>query len=757
MDYTELLSWLSYPLTLIMSPLLGLLRIKGVPESLSLIIVAGMCFVITRGWWTWRPLMRQVKTCNKNLAAMPDTGLAGVQYQNFLSTLTAKCPTLEETWSKFAQTLVQKDGGRLFLTISPATYFSVERFEGVVQLRRLAKWSGLFVGIGLLFTFLGLVAALSSASQAIQAATANSGQGQDAMQGALKDLLHAATFKFYTSIFGLLASLTVSYAEKWFRRELEGALRSFRKQLERLLPIQSPEQLLYEQLHEARETTTQIKKFNTDISEGLIRMSGAVATAMQEAVTPVHRELCEGFSTTSAAMSRAMIEAVDPVRQGLDQVGQNIGAMEQTIGRSIGENIKVMQEETLNVLASRLNQVVDQQAGAELTTMANTLETLTHSLAQMKDSLDSGGGAFAATLEAAARELHEGVAGLAEATRGISQHVAHDVSQTQAVLQERLRGIGDEMAQALTQMREAMDGAAGSVTGQSAQAVAVLGKAVEDMAETMRRTAAETGDQTARNAQSMSESIASVLQEMRDESARVAQTNQQSMERLLQVSTTARENMSVALAKVGEEVAAQGQAAAARLTDGTTTVLASLNDSLGNMGTHVLKLSTSLTEVDQALNLHGRNVREAASSSQVAAKALEAAAGSIGAASSPIVSTQNALAASVRGMEQSLRSLVDGATAMGRTASAAQTAIQQASHSLENSWQQHVGRFQGVDASLAIVLRDMLSAMDSNAAKLNQYVQSIDTHIGRAVERFSEAIEELNEIFENTLVAMKSR
>ena len=757
MDYTGFLSWLSYPLMLVMPPLLGLLRINGVPEALSLGILVLLGFVITRGWLTWRPMMRQVTICNNSLAAIPDAGLTGVQYQDFLSTLTAKCPDLEETWSKFAQTLVQKDGGKLFLTLSPAAYFSVERFEGVVQLRRLAKWSGLFVGIGLLLTFLGLVAALSSASQAIEAATANGGQGQDAMQGALKDLLHAATFKFYTSIFGLLASLAVSYIEKRFRRKLEGALRKFRNQLEHLLPIQVSEQLLYEQLREANETTTQIKKFNTDISEGLIDMSGAVATAMREAITPVHHELHEGFSTTSAAMSRAMIEAVDPVRQGLDQVGQNLGAMEQTIGRSIGENIKVMQEETLNVLASRLNQVVDQQAGAELTTMANTLETLTHSLAQMKDSLDSGGGTFAATLEAAARELREGVAGLAEATRGISQHVAQDVTQTQAVLQERLRGIGDEMAQALTQMREAMAGAAGSVTGQGAQAVAALGKAVEDMAETMRRTAAETGDQTARNAQSMNESIASVLREMRDESARVAQTNQQAMERLLQVSATARESMSVALSKVGDEVSAQGQAAAARLTDGTTTVLATLNDSLGSMGTHVQKLSTSLMEVDQALNLHGRNVREAASSSQAAATALEAAAGSIGAASSPIVSTQNALAASVRGMEQSLRSLVDGATAMGRTASAAQTAIQQASHSLENSWQQHVGRFQGVDASLANVLREMLSAMDNNATKLNQYVESIDTHIGKAVERFAESIEELNEVFENTLIAMKSQ
>jgi len=728
---------------------LDLLRHKGVPEILSLGILLLMFYVLIRAWLTWHPFIRQVDMCYKILLQVHDNSSNSEQYQHFLSEI--KSTALGYTWERFSQTLIQSTEGRLFLTVNPSVFFSAEHFEGVVQIRRLAKWSGLFVGLGLLLTFLGLVSALSSATQAIQVATANGGQSTEAMQGALKGLLHAATFKFYTSIFGLLASLIVSYVEKFFRRRLENILRKFLETIENLLPIQTPEQLLYDQLQDAKETTNQIKIFNTEMSEGLISMSGAVANAIHKAITPVHEELSEGFSTTSEAVSRAMITAVDPVRQGLDQVGQNLGSMERTISRSIGENIKVMQEETLNVLASRLNQVVDQQAGAELTTMANTLETLSHSLTLMKDSLDSGGGAFASTLEAAARELREGVAGLTEATRAISQNVAQDVTHAQSALQERLRGIGEEMSHALTQMREAMTEASGSVTGQGTQAVAALGKAVEDMAETMRRTASETGDQTARNAQAMNDSLASVLREMRDESTRVAQANQHAMERLLQVSSTARENMNVALSKVGDEVSAQGQAAAARLADGATNILSSLNNALESMGSHVQKLSASLSEADQALSSHSRNVREASNESQAAATVLKAAAGTIQAASSPIVTTQNALATSVHGMEQSLRSLVDGATAMGRTASAAETTIQQAATGLEKSWQQHLSRFQGVDETLAQILQKMLSAMDSNAAKLNQYVQSIDEHLGNAVSQFSESVTELNEVFEDAL------
>jgi hypothetical protein len=60
-----------------------------------------------------------------------------------------------------------------------------------------------FVGVGLLFTFFGLVAALQFASGAVAADI-------DEAQGALRNLLAAATFKFMTSICGLFSSIVFS-------------------------------------------------------------------------------------------------------------------------------------------------------------------------------------------------------------------------------------------------------------------------------------------------------------------------------------------------------------------------------------------------------------------------------------------------------------------------------------------------------------------------------------------------------------------
>lgn len=746
---TLLLSIFGWPVAAIMDNVRSLLLLPNVPQILSLCIIFGMIGVLYLGFIRYKKLHNPLQAYSIKIAKIQKDIHSRDSYQEVASIVQDCGADLARAWAKFSQTFVEKQNGDLFLTVSPATFFALERFEGVVQLRRLAKWSGLFVGLGLLLTFLGLVAALSSATDAINAATIGGSQSTDTMQSALKNLLRAATFKFYTSIFGLFASLVVSYSEKFFRRKLEDALRIFCATIENIIPILTPEQLLADQLRESQETTTQIKRFNTELSEGLVRMSSAVASAMNEAMVPVRDSMEQGFSKTSTAMADAVSHAVAPVQQELSQVGQNLGAMEQTIGRTLGENLQSMQEKTLEALAAKLNKVVDQQAGAEITAMVHTLETLSTSLLQMKISLDNGGGAFSATLEAAARELRESVAGLAEATRSISKNVAEDASQAQALLQERLRGIGEEMASALGLMREAMADAAGNVTGQSSQAVAALGKVVEEMADAMRRTAAETGAQTSRHAQEMNSSIANMLHEMREESTRVAQTNQQAMERLLQISTTAGESMGAALTSVNAEVTAQGQAAAAKLTEGATSVLGALNASLEHMATHVGKMSTALNDSGQALATHGRHVREAADSTRSATKALDTAAATLAAATGPVAATQTALTASVRGMEQTVRSLTDATTNMGQRASIAEAAIRQAGAGLEKAWQQHLGRFEHVDEGLAKVLRDITNTMDSNAKRIDDYVQSIDRNLGNAVNQFSESVNDLNDAFES--------
>lgn len=97
-----------------------------------------------------------------------------------------------------------------------------ERFFGLARLRRaglpidaLKNFASDYVGLGLIFTFLGLVAGIYFAGRSMLSADLG------AARLALIQLLHASTFKFLTSITGIGMSLLFTWAHRVLVRRSE--------------------------------------------------------------------------------------------------------------------------------------------------------------------------------------------------------------------------------------------------------------------------------------------------------------------------------------------------------------------------------------------------------------------------------------------------------------------------------------------------------------------------------------------------------
>jgi hypothetical protein len=139
---------------------------------------------------------------------------------------------MAKSWAIYRATLVKGEDGRISAQFPPKQYFDMGALElSGLHLRLFFGLPNDFVGIGLVFTFLGLVAGLYFASQSMM--SSDIGAARDA----LVLLLHAATFKFLTSITGIGLSLALSWSQRIIVDRLHYALNDVQYQMERLLPL----------------------------------------------------------------------------------------------------------------------------------------------------------------------------------------------------------------------------------------------------------------------------------------------------------------------------------------------------------------------------------------------------------------------------------------------------------------------------------------------------------------------------------------
>lgn len=178
---------------------------------------------------------------------------------------TAHAPLLH-AWQEFEKTLIRPDltrpadGRKVRNTVRPSSYFNVQ--ATVEAGFNLPFWQALpnyFVGFGLLCTFLGLVSGLHFAADGVAAG------GKEATD-ALQKLLAAATFKFFTSIAGVLSSLGLSVFIRSQTQALQGTLDRFCSALEQRLVFVTPVSVAQEQLREQQKLTATMQSFSTTLA-----------------------------------------------------------------------------------------------------------------------------------------------------------------------------------------------------------------------------------------------------------------------------------------------------------------------------------------------------------------------------------------------------------------------------------------------------------------------------------------------------------
>ncbi|MDQ0509568.1 anti-phage ZorAB system protein ZorA [Ancylobacter amanitiformis] len=360
-----------------------------------------------------------------------------------------------DAWREFDDSLVDTDSDRAIgNTVRPHVFFNPgvarERLSG---LKMMSAVPGYFVGIGLLLTFIGLVFALHKAGAAASAGDAKK------MAAQMGELLQIATFKFSTSIAGLLASIVLSIVFRWFSVLLEGSFDRFNAELERRLRYHAPQSISLEIRRTMEDQLAQLK----DITQGdfFARMGTEIAPRLHWAVA----------------------DAMAPVTE---QISHAVG------------NLAANSQDGVQQMLHDFTASLQHGAGTEMRELAATLKQLQMSIMDMQGGLRGTGEDFSARLGEAADNLNRMV-------ERAGQTFEHSSGQSRDALASVVESLRKTLEKANAEVDSALGQAAG---GASAKLEAAMGLVMEkldrqisqmgDNVGDMQRAMGEQGEQTRR-------------------------------------------------------------------------------------------------------------------------------------------------------------------------------------------------------------------------------------------------------------------
>lgn len=432
------------------------------------LLIAGVLFVLWLIFKKWIPFYWRLRRLETVVRASKDE-FSFVKDFASIDEDIKRIKVVRHGWEEFKETLVfppEKSPEPIQNTSRPSNYINISEAEtSGLHIKFIQAVPNYFVGLGLLFTFLGLVAAIYFASKGISA-EADIAETQRSLQ----KLLKAATFKFLTSIAGILSSLLVAIFYRLVASSLQKRFDGLCEALEQRLVFATSESIAIQQFKELKKQTVQLERFNTDLAF-------SIAT-----------ELDKKLNTT---LPNTFENALAPLASTLNSMADRFGEMNQNAMSSMLEDF---------------SQNLQQSAGTEMRAVAEGLTQTQDSLTNLVSGLQAASsqinrtlGAAGQRLESAASTMEESIkSGLTESTshlqnqmKEISGNFHNEFTRSSEKFSAAMTGLSENVGQILEPMQQHMGGVTGRLdnlsTGLQLQ-IDSIGQLNENLSTLVRNT-----------------------------------------------------------------------------------------------------------------------------------------------------------------------------------------------------------------------------------------------------------------------------
>jgi hypothetical protein len=423
-------------------------RDEHVPLRLSLAIaaVALALLVLLAAWgavaWMRIRALRRLVRSVRGKAALRE---------NFIRVDDALSASIfGASWTEYRACLKQEEGRILYLR-HPDEYLGLHAIGNAsFPARFFAAAHGYFIGIGLLLTFIGLVAALKFAAAGVASSDIA------VAKQALNALLSAASFKFMTSIAGLGCSLVLSVGARTVTYAIESEAHGLAHELESAMTPIFVEGLAYDQLAVARQQLDRLDRLDAELTTEL---APRVAAGLDAALAPV----VAGIRAMPVPLVAMLGELRNEIRAGDEALSRTLHGLGTDMRSSAGAEIKQLAAKLAEIggAIGRTQQHIGESGHAFAEQTGRAAAQLLDAATALRDSMDGRVNAVGERIEALAEALARNEAALAASATRATQGMA-----------ESVKGAGDEIA---LRMLEATRGLAATSDGLALRVGTMLG------------------------------------------------------------------------------------------------------------------------------------------------------------------------------------------------------------------------------------------------------------------------------------------
>lgn len=502
---------------------------------------------------------------------------------------------LRRTWEEFRETIVDPSADVLQNSARPEHFF-----VSLGDSHRGLNWfANIFIAIGLLITFLGIIAALS---------TLDFSGGVDAMQERLNELMKVAGAKFWASVGGIVASIVLRSYDYRFGKRINDGLSMLCDKLEHGMAYLPPQRIASDQLEQLKEQTPALRTFSEQlaaaldgalekqmapmithlgsIQQGIDKISGGGGEAVRDAIASSAGAEMAGLAEAIGAMTVSMATMSERLEKQTGEADRQIEEAVRRFSQASEEMRSAFGDLNRNfgVIADRMREENEQASALARQRMDELLTSLGSTLDDMK-----------AGLAAAATQLGEASTSAANDAARIGQE-AMEKSFSEFV--ERFNGAGTPL---VASMKDA-----GNAISVSADRLSSAQTAIGDHARAIEQVAARSSD-LATAFGTVANDVEAAAAPVRQSALSIAEAVK-SVEAIVvknaQSSESARDEMRELAASLNQTATAASSAWSeyrARFEEVDRSLGAALEKITDAAGSHATNLNERVGQIDRAL------------------------------------------------------------------------------------------------------------------------------------------------------------